>query len=804
MMYDYLIRSVKKNSIVNLLLLNGIYHICVILSKTISVFKLSTTYLLMVLFFICIVNSSLQAQIQGKVFLDYDANGLQSTSVPLEYGVAGVKVRLFVANVSTPFLTQTDSKGEYSFSALQAPAGKNVRIEFYNLPSTFSNGLVGPNSNTEVQFVKAPASDINLGIFNDDEYCIGGNEIKIATACYVQGDPLKTGDAADSDALVIFNYNESGLAQNGDLEHLAYAREIGSTWIGTYQRSAGLLLVGAMTRRHVGLGPLGTGGFYTIDLKTKKVTPLVDVKKLGIDTGPDPHLDPVSQLNLLPAKKTQWSRDSLSFHAAGKVGIGGAQLSTTQDTLSLINLYDKKFYRFPVPKPMAPIVNVSQVAAQKFDIPHPNCSNNDYTPWALKSHRGKHYIGVVCTAEQSQKLEDLKAAVYEFNPATHQFRNLLVIPLTYSRGPIDNTPGCNTISRWLPWTNQFPKQCNVPDSVSAFLVHPQAILSDLEFDEDGSLFLGFMDRLGLQTGQDQPGIATNDTLHYYGFMSGDLLRAQYNADGSYTLENNAQSGDLLGCGANSNAGPGGGEFFCEDYWVNGNGAIGHAEITNGGLVKIAGIPEILTSAMDPVHGAYLSTGFISFDAKTGKRKNSFAIYSVSPGTLGKSGGVGDLAGICDVAPLEIGNLVWLDVNQNGIQDPDDTLMDGVVITLHDLENSGIEVGRDTTSSGGQYYFNDKNIKQGLKRNHSYEIRLGLKQTILVEELTITTKNQVSGVGSGLRDSDAELSSNANWAFIKIQTGDNSQTNHTVDFGLKLAQKPCSELCAPVRARVIRK
>jgi hypothetical protein len=72
-----------------------------------------------------------------------------------------------------------------------------------------------------------------------------------------------------------------------------------------------------------------------------------------------------------------------------------------------------------------------------------------------------------------------------------------------------------------------------------------------EFDDDGSLFLGFMDRLGFQTGQDQPGITPDDTLNYYAFMSGDLLRAQRNTDGTYTLENNAQSGDLTGCWPNT-------------------------------------------------------------------------------------------------------------------------------------------------------------------------------------------------------------------------------------------------------------
>lgn len=758
-------------------------------------------YLLFVVWLGLIKIVTIQAQVTGKVFIDFDANGIQTSLLPVEPGMQGIQVRLFVSTNSIPFITQTDSVGNYSFSTQQAPAGSNVRVEFFGFPETFSNGLAGLKSKTEVQFVKAPASEVNLGIFNDDEFCQVGSEQKIATACYVMGDPLKAGDAAQSDALVVFDYHAGGLAKSGDMEHLASAQEIGSTWIAAYQRSANLLLVGAITRRHVGLGPLGTGGFYTIDLKTKQAKSFVDVKTLGIDTGPDPHLDPITHLNILPAQKTTRSRDSLSFHAAGKVGIGGAQLSSTQDTLSFINLYDKKLYRFPVSNPMVTPANPAQIPIQSYAIPHPNCSNNDFAPWALKSYRGKYYLGVVCTAEQSQKKEDLKAAVYEFNPATRQFKNLFEFSLNYPRGPIDNTPGCNTIDRWQPWTNVFPKQCNVPDPVSAFAVYPQAVLSDLEFDDDGSLFLGFMDRLGFQTGQDQPGIAVDDTLNYYGFMSGDLLRAQRNRDGSYTLENNAQSGDLTGCGPNSNAGPGQGEFFCEDYWVNGQGGIGHAEITNGGLLKIPGTTEIVTSAMDPVDGIYLATGFIAFDTKTGKRNRSFAIYSQSPGALGKSGGVGDLTGICDPAPLEIGNLIWLDTNKNGIQDPAESLLDGVVITLHDMEKAGMEVARDTSANGGQYYFNDKNVAEGLKRKHSYEVRLNLKQAPFTEDLTVTLKGAVNYQQSLVRDSDAELNTATEQAVIKVVTGDNSQTNHGLDIGLMPV--PCPDTCIPVLVRKVR-
>lgn len=757
---------------------------------------------------------TVNAQVSGTVFYDFDANGLQTNVAPAERGVPGIGVRIFVTGIQTPFITQTDTAGRYSFTAQQIPAGALARLEFFNLPETFFVSPVGPQNGTDIRFVQAPASAIDLGIFNDDEFCRVGSEVKIVTACYAAGDPLKDGTASSDPALIIFDYTAQGLAgvQDTSMQKLAKAKEIGATWIAAYQRATNLLLVGAITRRHVGLGPLGTGGYYSIDLKTKQVSHFLDVKTIGIDTGPDPHIDPITGLNILPADKITYSRDSLSFHAAAKVGLGGSQLSANQDTLFLVNLYDQKLYSFLVGKPMIAPKTLQEANTKSFEIPHPGCSNNEFAPWGLKYFRGKLYVGVVCTAETSQNKDDLKAAIYEFNPKTTHFKNIFEFGLNYPRGPIDNTPGCDTITTWMPWTKVFPKQCNYPngvrDPIAAFAAYPQAILSDIEFDDDGSLIIAFMDRLGLQTGQDQPGITIDDTLHYYGFMSGDLVRAQRNPDGTYTLENNAKSGDLQGCGVNTLSGPGGGEFFCEDYWMNGSGGIGHAEITNGGMFKIQGIQEVLISAMDPLHGVYLATGFVAFDTKTGKRNRGFAVYAINPGSLGKSGGVGDLAGICEPAPLEIGNILWYDTDNDGIQEANEGLLDNIIITLHDMKNGGIEVARDTTSHGGQYYFNDSNVPGGLKRNHPYEVRIDLDQEIATSVLspipanallqnaafqTVKLKDtlhvspkQVAGYSQNfLRDSDAEYNADSTQIVIKLTTGENAQNNYTLDFGLSL-------------------
>ena len=782
------------------------FRLCLMSSK-------NKKYTLFFVYFICTV-TTVCSQIAGKVYRDIDGNGKLTQSEITEPGVPGVHVEIFFGGYR--YSTVTDGTGNYTFTSLYAPKDSLIRIEFSNFPSTFSAGIVGLQSGTNVQFIKAPVTGVDLGIMNDDEFCQPPGETMMVTACYSMGDPLKGGSAASDPSMVAFSYRAQGLAGVDDqsMVKLAKTKDIGSVWVAAYQRSSNLLLVGAITRRHVGLGPLGTGGFYTIDIQRKEVFPFIDVKTLGIDTGPDPHIDVKTGLNILPSDKLAHSRDSLAFQMAGKVGIGGTQLTQYQDGLFLVNLYDKKLYELKVGNPLN-AATASMSGIKSHIIPHPNCSNNDYLPWALKYYRGKLFLGVVCTAETSQKKSDLKAAVYEFNPSQSQFKNIFEFDLNYSRGPIDNTQGCDTITTWYPWTNVFPKQCNyplgAPDPDNAFAVYPQPILSDIEFDDDGSLLLAFMDRLGLQTGQNQPGIAINDTLHYYGFMSGDFLRAQLNSDGSYSLENNGISGSLTGCGSNTGAGPGGGEFFCEDIWLNGQGNPGHEEILNGAVMKLSGMSEVIVSAMDPLDHYYLSTGFVTYNTKTGTRNRSYALYSINPGTLGKSGGIGDLVGLCAPAPLEVGNRVWLDLNKDGIQQPEEKGIDGLILTLHDMEAPGVEISRDTTANGGQYYFNDFNTIGKLKRNHAYEIRMSLNQAapkdlrdygvpagLIQDNVTISLFQAAGGVGSSIRDSDARLNQDNSQIVIVFTTGNNAENNHNLDFGLIIRE--CSPYCIPMSLR----
>ena len=74
--------------------------------------------------------------------------------------------------------------------------------------------------------------------------------------------------------------------------------------------------------------------------------------------------------------------------------------------------------------------------------------------------------------------------------------------------------------------------------------------------------------------------------------------------------------------------------------------------------------------------------------------------------FGKASGLGEIAFSMKPAPLEIGNYVWCDSVQNGIQDACERGISDIIVQLYD--RNGNLIGQDTTING-QYYFNQYNV-----------------------------------------------------------------------------------------------
>ena len=684
----------------------------------------------------CCGLSAAHAQVSGVVFRDFDLNGIRSDTLPIEVGVGGIVVRAFVDLSKTPVSTTTAADGSYSFSNAQIPAGLIARIEFGTFSEGDYNGPFGTGSATSVQFIKSPAATANLGINYPADYC-QKTGIMLVTPCYVNGNTQITTDAngnpvpadkqsALADALVSFPYEVSGVSgpSNFPVNHLATAGQVGSIWGMAYQRRSKKLFSTAVVKRHMSFGPGGPGGIYATDPAAGTTTTFMSVGSVGIDMGDDPHNTPLANLF---GDKTQASTDPYSMSAMGRMSFGGVDMSEDDKSLYFINLKDRRVYSLAVGAPA--VAPTSASAVKSWAIPNPGCSNGDFRPWALKVYRGKVYVGVICSAETSQLQSDLKATIYKFDPtvANPVFEEVIAFPLDFRRGPADLTGTCITYDHWLPWTDAWPAACGTGPTPK-FVMYPQPLLVDLEFDNDGSMLIGFLDRFGHLAG-----VANHDPSGnglYDGFTGGDLLRA-YNNNGTFVLENNGKAGPLTGNGVGNNEGPGGGEFYGKDNWFFID-HIAHAEVTNGALTFVPGYNEIIASAFDPIENVYQAGGLKAFNMKAGTNTRNFVLYSSSPGTFGKASGLGDNKALCDPATVEIGNRVWFDDNRDGIQDAYEPGIDGIVLTLHDMEDGGVKLAEQTTHDGGQFYFNNTTVPGGLKYEHKYEIRMDTLQLPLLD------------------------------------------------------------------------
>ncbi len=727
----------------------------------------------------------LAGTITGTVFRDWNGNGKQDPATVVripEQGIPGVTVTAYNVAGSAVGTATSTADGTYSLTTNDAGSGP-YRVEFTNLPAGLLFGPAGTGSGTAVQFVTStPVGNVSLSLNDPKDYC--QDNPFLATPCYVSGDPLKPGTAAPEPVFVIFPYSAgTGAPYNGLTvpaggnqpmpSKIAMAGQIGATWGVAYQRATRKAFAAAVVRRHSGFGPLGIGGLYTVtnpESPSMSLANFVDVKNIGIDVG-----TLTNATRNLPGDAAGFSGDAPAFPGVGKLGIGDIDIAEDDKTLWLINLNDRKLYSIFLNDSSSPptAANVSS-----FTIPTPNCTGGTFRAWGTKFYKGKVYVGGVCSAETSQNASDLKAVVYEFNPANSTFTNRLEFGLGYTKGITWVWPGVEDRKFWRPWTDDFNKLIAPAQNTGTrkFLVYPQPILSDIEFDIDGSMILGFMDRTGMQSGFLQADLAGNDPV-YEGISGGDTLRA-FNNNGAFVLENNGVAGPNVG-GANNGQGPGGGEFYYQDDFIQ-NGQLVHQETSLGALGLLPGALQVVTPAFDPF--TIRSGGVLFMNNQNGKTDRRYEIFPAPSivdqrnGTFGKAAGLGDLEVLCSEAPIELGNRIWNDLDRDGIQDPNEPGIPNVTVQLF---RAGQLVGTTTTNATGQYFFNDANVASRVLTSTAYEIRVDKTQVALIST-GLSPANADNSANGDARDSDGVTS--GNFAVIAMTTGVAGANDHSFDIG----------------------
>ncbi len=773
-------------------------------------------------------------QISGSVYRDYNNNGTRQNLNPNEPGVSGILVNVYNGAdvLIASYLTATN--GTYNIPAIgsvynstlgsntgSVRSGLQVRIEFLLINTgiggstyqAFPTGLASENGSS-VQFVTggASATNINYALNNPADYADANPQLVYNT--YVRGHQIGGANANR----ITLNYmpyslgNPAGSATTGKIP-VASAAQIGTTYGVAHQKGSNSVFSGALMKRHVGFGPAGTGAIYRSDLTAGTTTTFLDLNGLfGAGTaGVDPH--PLS------VTTAAWKKDSAAWDSVGKISLGDVDISEDEKTLWTINLTDRKLYQIPLgsaTNPVAPIVAqigrfpVSGDLTGLTGLVGTNLAT-DIRPFGLGIKNGLVYVGLVHTSQTAQLVSELRAFVYSFNPSTQIFTKVLDFPLNYPRHFAVNDGANSNSANWQPWKTVFTLASPVFGNEHAV---PQAMLSDISFNGD-IMQLGFRDRYGDQTGFSQNNTA--GTGSFSGTTAGDLLYANPNGAGGWTIESNAQSNPAGTFGPSTGAanaqGPDNGEFIFRDKFpisqttYTGAAFIIHDEVVVGGLAQIPGYSDLAVTSLDPADdfNAAFDAGISWFNNTTGDRSKAFLVFnggSTNDAFLGKANGVGDIEYVSAPAPTEIGNRVWNDYDEDGVQDADERGIANVIVELYadfDIDNvpDGILLATDTTDSKGTWAFNRANIMDGDPTIIGFQAGLAVGKQYIVSiantfwsgasglgALTgfhLSPSNATTGAGQDdLIDNDAAVL--ATVPQISAPIGMAGESNHSFDFG----------------------
>ncbi len=688
-----------------------------------------------------LVTSMSHAQISGKVFRDYDADGKQNLSRLKENGLAGIKVKAYDISNFSIASTITDAEGNYQLSV---PQGQQLRIEFGNIPDRFF-----PTREGVTRFITSPIQEMNLGLNKSGTYA--DKNPFIITSVYGHGNPLLENYPATNALIGIPYFNEKD--EKLEIISLAKHSEVGSIWGIAADGESQKVYSAAFLKRHAGFGKAGISGIYVSDLSKKETKILLKLSDLGIDVGTDLHED-------LTANLESQSVDGKVFEQIGKVGLGGIDISDDGKYLFVVNLFDHTLYKIS-------LANYQDF--KKFLIPTIDNKTGNSHSFAVKYYQGNVFVGVVNDASISQKKEDLVAKVFRMDADGEDFKEVSSIPLNYPRGKATYSL---KVSDWNPWTDEFSKLISSENSSTC--IYPQPILSDIDFDEDGAMILGFMDRTGHQVGVNQPDL--KNIASYSGTASGDILRCYPKKKSQFISENNANVGEFSTEGSNNHQGPDGGEFYFQEQF-KGEGLTLHEETGLGGIALLAGTGQVLNSVHEPTD-EYDTGGIKWFDNHNGKSVKGVAVFgSNQMGTFKKLNGVGDVEIANGVQPIVVGSRLWTDCNENGQQDADENILSEKEVFLYQKDQL---ITKLTTDKFGKVAF-----EKGLKPLTEYELRVSLKNETnnSAQNLLLTQANNASDD----IDNDAEMI--GDFAIIKFKTDNYGENIFSLDFGFKCSVKP---------------
>jgi Secretion system C-terminal sorting domain/SdrD B-like domain len=784
------------------------------------------TTIIGVLLLIC--STSLNAQISGTVFRDFNGNGVKDNSATFnEPFVQGVTVKATLSG-GTFFTTTTNTSGTYSFSVAQVPVGTKVRIEFSGLALGDYSSSTGSGNGSNVQFTTAPGSSVNFAVNAPDDYW--NNATMPLPPLMLVNSRRGTTNSFFKDQYTILqiNNNTTGPSNPANASIVtadttirpAFHFQTGSLFGLTVQSKQERFFTSAILKRASGFGPQGAGGIYMIgksgaswtftgSFTLQGVTPsnggaALDFGSVTRVTSPatDDNYISDNDVYTLPTTGSD-ARDIDAFVKASTMSYGEIDADPLSDKIYMINLFQKRLIVFNASATTAGLNGASAATLAPFasaynitslpGCPAPTGAGNNIRPFAVKIYKGKGYIGVVSDAMSTQNLADLKGYILQFDPANIAAGFTTVITINFNS---------YVSSYWHPWVTTWAQAGGT--STSGPVQYAQPIISGIEFNENGSMDIAIRDRWGDQGATYEYFPIPGATKNQQTAVMGDLLHACSNGTG-WALEGTPGSCDQPAGNTNSNTatnnfgygfsyGNTGKEWYADKSGDN------EPESNEGGLTKLMGTGIIVSSVYDPIASGetagskYWSTHGVQWNnVTTGAKDHIARIQGVNSNSIDKANGLGDLEFLAQLQPIQVGNRIWLDANSDGIQDPEETdagVPTGTIVTLRSPGVDGIYGNGDdqtwitTTDANGNYYFSSLSSSDNRKPASwtgvgntllpGYNYRI---EVIIPNNNSLTSTDAGGPAGDNI-DNDAAAIGSA--AIVNFNT---SNTNHNFDIGI---------------------
>ena len=243
---------------------------------------------------------------------------------------------------------------------------------------------------------------------------------------------------------------------------LATFKQVGAVWGLAYSRREQAVYAATYHKRGLPYGPAGSGGIYRIDLRTGAISTFATVPNAG-----------GREAGLAMGNGTR-DFDWYQARFVGKVALGDLDLSGDESELFVVNLRDRRIYRYETATGRLIGSFDHGAATQEWA--------NDARPFALTWYAGQLYHGLV----NESGAKPFVAEVYRSEADGSAMTLVASVDLRYRRDrvelPMDRARLFEIEVKWVAWSDRDPPP------------RAQPMLTDLVFTDDQTLTLAIRDR----------------------------------------------------------------------------------------------------------------------------------------------------------------------------------------------------------------------------------------------------------------------------------------------------------------------